>query len=92
MIVEKDRMNAASLVLKGLSGPRSWYSLPAKASMRRSMHWASPGRRKWPRKCLRALSKLEWTPVKSKVLTYSLKTSAWNGYSSGGPLLRYSPT
>ena len=50
MMVLKARMKTASAEAKGRPWPRSVKSLPANASMRRSMHCASPGRRKHPRK------------------------------------------
>ena len=74
IIVEKDNMNAASALANGFPGPNTLNSLPAKASIKRSMHCASPGRRKCPKNIRRALSKVECVPEKSNALTYSSRT------------------
>ena len=92
IIVENARRNAASDDLNGLPGPKSRNSFFEKDSMIRSMHWASPGRRKCPRNKRSAFTKLaSGSALKWNVSTYSRNTSAWNGYLSTGPRPKYSP-
>ena len=62
MMVEKLRIKAASADAKGRPWPRNWNRCPAKASMRRSMHCASPGSLNEPRNRRSARSKAAFSP------------------------------